>query len=118
MIERNKMIVNAVKLGQCRKEIAARFGVTENAVSKICRRNGVRARQLVDEDKKREIAEYRNTHTLKNTARKFNISMVSVSSYHDKYGDGVNIEEKPMNTVNVLKSVPDNFTAPKRGFGW
>ena len=42
MIDRNEMIVNAVKLGQCRKEIAAKFGITENAVSKICRRNGKR----------------------------------------------------------------------------
>ncbi len=118
MIERNEMIVNAVKLGQCRKEIAARFDVTEHEISTICRGSGIRARRLIDEDKKREIAEYRNTHTLKATSQKFNISMINVSAYHEKYGDGVNIEEKPMNTVNVLKSVPNNFTAPKRGFGW
>ncbi len=112
--ERNKFIINAVKLGECRKSIAERFGVTENAISKICRRNGVRARRLIDEDKKREIAAYRNSHTLKQTAMKFNITMMSASKYHGMYGGEVDIPEDPLHRVRVLKSVPDSFVAPKR----
>lgn len=114
-IERDKEIVRLAESGMKRNDIAKKFGLNADAVSKVCVKGGFHFQKRPSTELKKEVAKYRCRNSLENTAKKYGISKSAVIGYHQKYGGN---EEEKTHTVRVLKSVPDNFVAPTRGIGW
>jgi len=114
--ERNAKIIKMAKSGMKRKEISEQLELTEMTVSKVCCKHGLRTRKVISDELKEEVAEFRSQNTLRATVEKYNISAASVIKYHEDYFDEKNQEQT--HTVRILRSVPSNFAAPSRGFGW
>ncbi len=114
-IERDKEIVKLAKSGMKRGEIAKKFCLNADVISKVCVKAGFYFQKRPSTELKKEVAKYRSRNPLNKTAEKYGISKTAVIGYYEKYGPDA---EEKTHTVRVLKSVPDNFVAPTRGIGW
>ncbi len=65
------------------------------------------------------VIEYRRTHSLIHTAKKYNIPMATIRYWLKQRG----VKPEPVKKltpvrVRVLKKVPEGFEAPQRRLGW